>query len=213
MVSRRLVTLVGDRRAESCEGAVRRISPTHPMSTSASRWMGFLAAAALVSACGAAGQYGHSRSYVALSSERDWEGRAQDSVHDEVRRMPDLYQGRTLSGGGDRGGGGARGRALAAGDAAAHAPGPSPLRRRVRVELSGDGEPARRRAFHGACSSARRIRPGSTGVQPNSLVRVYGTLRTGEYDVNGGPVLRAEYYRHWPRGEYVTTGSAGSWRC
>jgi hypothetical protein len=40
-----------------------------------------------------------------------------------------------------------------------------------------------------------------------SLVRVYARV-TNEYDERGGPVFRAEYYRHWPRGTYVTTDSA-----
>jgi hypothetical protein len=53
---------------------------------------------------------------------------------------------------------------------------------------------------------------GENQVQPNSLLRVFGTVAVGEYDAQGGPVLRVQYYRHWPRGEYVTTASAGAWR-
>lgn len=54
-----------------------------------------------------------------------------------------------------------------------------------------------------------RLRPGSdtegtNRVQRESLIRIYG-YPTGEYDVNGGPFLGVEYYRHWPRGQYVDT--------
>ncbi len=37
-------------------------------------------------------------------------------------------------------------------------------------------------------------------------------LVQGEYDDQGGPVLQAQYYRHWPRGEYVTTANVGALR-
>ena len=44
-----------------------------------------------------------------------------------------------------------------------------------------------------------------------SLVRVYGTA-TGETDADDGPVLQAQWYRHWPAHYYVTTAAAGSMR-
>jgi hypothetical protein len=53
---------------------------------------------------------------------------------------------------------------------------------------------------------------GENRVQTGSLLRVYGTLVPGEYDAQGGPVLRAQHYRHWPRGQYVTTAAAANWR-
>jgi hypothetical protein len=53
---------------------------------------------------------------------------------------------------------------------------------------------------------------GENRIQVGSLVHVYGRLVPGEYDANGGPVLRAEFYRHWPRGQYVTTAARGAWR-
>lgn len=49
-------------------------------------------------------------------------------------------------------------------------------------------------------------------MQANSLLRVFGTVVPGEYDAEGGPVIRAAYYRHWPRGQYVTTNAAGAMR-
>ncbi len=53
---------------------------------------------------------------------------------------------------------------------------------------------------------------GENRLQALSLVRVYGTVLQGEYNREGGPILRAQYYRHWPRGQFVTSASAGGMR-
>ncbi len=45
---------------------------------------------------------------------------------------------------------------------------------------------------------------GVDRVWMGSLLRVFGAP-SGEFDAEGGPVLAAHYYRHWPRGAYVTT--------
>jgi hypothetical protein len=46
---------------------------------------------------------------------------------------------------------------------------------------------------------------GEHSVGPRSLVRVIGTV-TDEVDQSDGePVLKAKFYRHWPRDFYVTT--------
>jgi hypothetical protein len=53
---------------------------------------------------------------------------------------------------------------------------------------------------------------GRLSVRPGSLVRAVGSLG-GETDASdGGAVLRAEYYRHWPRGEYVTNADSDHMR-
>lgn len=54
-----------------------------------------------------------------------------------------------------------------------------------------------------------RLQPGSDSegtnrVQRESLLRIYGRV-TGDYDENGGPFLSVQYYRHWPRGQWVDT--------
>lgn len=46
---------------------------------------------------------------------------------------------------------------------------------------------------------------GQKGVAPGSLVRVIGVLEPEVSAVDGLPVVKAEYYRHWPRNYYVTT--------
>jgi hypothetical protein len=49
---------------------------------------------------------------------------------------------------------------------------------------------------------------GEHSLGPGSLVRVVGRFGQ-ELDPNDGqPVMRAEYYRHWPRNYYVTRASA-----
>lgn len=48
---------------------------------------------------------------------------------------------------------------------------------------------------------------GKFSVQIGSLVRVVGHLSNDAAE-DGNPVVRAEYYRHWPRGEYVTTADS-----
>jgi len=49
---------------------------------------------------------------------------------------------------------------------------------------------------------------GQDSVGLGSLLRIAGTV-TQDLDPNDGtPVLRASYYRHWPRGSYVTTKAA-----
>lgn len=48
---------------------------------------------------------------------------------------------------------------------------------------------------------------GDKSLNRGSLVRVVGKL-TGDADADdGAPVLKASYYRHWPRNYFVTTAS------
>lgn len=48
---------------------------------------------------------------------------------------------------------------------------------------------------------------GKFSVQIGSLLRVVGHL-TDDAAPDGDAVVRADYYRHWPRGEYVTTADS-----
>jgi hypothetical protein len=61
-----------------------------------------------------------------------------------------------------------------------------------------------------------RLRPedltdGPERLWTGSLVKVYGHVREAG-DADSGPIVHAEWYRHWPHGTYVTTGAAGSMR-
>lgn len=48
----------------------------------------------------------------------------------------------------------------------------------------------------------RGHRSGRDRIGPGSLLKVYGRVQD-EFDDRGGPVLKAEYYRHFPTGTYV----------
>jgi hypothetical protein len=48
---------------------------------------------------------------------------------------------------------------------------------------------------------------GSESVATLSLLRVVGTLNEEPSAQDGLPVIRAKYYRHWPRNYYVTTAA------
>ena len=67
----------------------------------------------------------------------------------------------------------------------------------------------------GPFSAILALRPeeeaGSDRLWVGSLVKVYGQP-TGDFDADGGPVLRATWHRHWPHGTYVTTAARGSMR-
>jgi hypothetical protein len=52
---------------------------------------------------------------------------------------------------------------------------------------------------------------GRDRVWVGSLFKVYGTP-TGEYDDEGGPLLKMAYLRHFPRGTYVTTAQRAGMR-
>lgn len=52
---------------------------------------------------------------------------------------------------------------------------------------------------------------GKDRVWIGSLLKVYGTP-TGEFDDEGGPVVKPLYYRHFPRGTYVTTAQRAAMR-
>jgi hypothetical protein len=61
----------------------------------------------------------------------------------------------------------------------------------------------------GPFSVRLRLRPGGDAegvnrVQRESLLKIYGRP-SGDYDSTGGPILSVDYYRHWPRGQYLDT--------
>lgn len=51
---------------------------------------------------------------------------------------------------------------------------------------------------------------GEHSVGIGSLVRVVGTVTSDIDPTDGTPIIRVDYYRHWPRGFYVTTKAAGA---
>jgi hypothetical protein len=173
-----------------------------------------VAALGLTLGCGGAGRFGYSRSYIPLGDERTWIERAQtDAVYDEVRRMPEQYQGRTLAFFGVVRTVGAveRGVVRVTLEIRTHQERhlcEDETDRSCRVTVSArDGGP-----FTALVTLRDDDLDGENRVQVFSLLRVFGTLVPGAYDDQGGPVVRAEFYRHWPRGEYVTTDAASQMR-
>ena len=165
------------------------------------------------SGCASGGRYGYARTYVALDDESPWVTRAEEPVYDELRRTPEPYRGRVVSFFGmvrsvGRGESGAWRLALQVRTHQERHLCEEESESTCRVTVSArDG---------GAFTAVVNLRPddvdGENRLQTNSMVRVFGTVVPGEYDPDGGPVIQVQYYRHWPRGQYVTTASAESMR-
>jgi hypothetical protein len=163
----------------------------------------------LAGGCAASGRYGYARTYVALDDEATWAARSQEPVYDDVRRAPEPFRGQVLS-------------FFGVVRSVGHAEGGvTRLALQVRTHqerhlCEEDSESTCRVTVSardgGAFTAVVTLRPedmdGENRLQTNSLVRVFGTVTPGEYDPDGGPVVQVQYYRHWPRGQYVTTASA-----
>jgi hypothetical protein len=181
------------------------------------RWLStaVTALSILLPACGGAGRYGYAQTYVALGDEESWVARANnEAVYDEVRRMPESYRAQTLSFFG-----------VVTGVEGAHGSTPARVSIQIRTHQARhlcDDETDRSCRVTvsardgGPLTAVVSLRPddaaGENRVQVFSLLRVFGSLVPGEYDAAGGPVIRADFYRHWPRGEYVTTDAASAMR-
>lgn len=166
---------------------------------------------ALVVGCGGGGQYGYAREYEPLSEEEPYFEAEQRVTYEDVRRDPADYRSSQIGWFG------------------------------VVTDLDTSGDRARIHLSHrihqdrhlcadeydsscrvtiseregGPFTAVVDLRPedlaGQDRLWVGSLVKVYGAP-TGDFDDQGGPVIDAEWYRHWPRGKYVTTGAAASMR-
>ncbi len=171
----------------------------------------FLPLVVLLAACGGAGPYGYAREYEPLGDEEEWAEREQRIPYEDVRRDPADHVSSTVGWFGVVTG------VDASGD-------------RARVAMSFRTHQARHLCEDERDSSCRvtvsdrssgpftavvALRPedqsGQDRVWQGSLLKVYGSPN-GEFDDQGGPVVEAQWYRHWPRGNYVTTGAAASMR-
>jgi hypothetical protein len=163
-------------------------------------------------ACAGANPYSYSREYVPADDEDTYYERAHEVSYEEVRRNPQAYQSELLGWFG--------------------------VVTSIQKLPSGEAKLALDMRFHQPrhlCSdqfesscrvtvSERKGGPFSTTVvlpadqrsgfgdvdnlNNGSLVKLYGSP-TGEFDDRGGPVIKAQWYRYWPHGRYVTnTGIA-----
>jgi hypothetical protein len=173
--------------------------------------VGSALAGLLLAACGA-GQYGYDREYVPLSDEESYMERVTDVSYEDVRRDPADYSSTTLgwfavvtSVERDAGN-----RTLIHGTHRIHQ-----TRHLCSDETSGSCRVTVSDRESGPFTAVVDIHPedreGESRLWAGSLVKIYGSP-TGEFDTEGGPIVEADFYRHWPRGTYVTTGAAGSMR-
>ncbi len=165
----------------------------------------------LATACGGSGQYGFAREYEPLGDEEDFIDAEQPIGYEDVHRDPAAYRQSRLGWFG------------------------------VVTEVNTDGAVTRvamtfrthqeRHLCSDELSSSCRVtvseraggpftalvdireedQSGQDRLGPGSLLKVYGAA-TGEFDDEGGPIVQATWYRHWPRGTYVTTAAAGNMR-
>lgn len=164
---------------------------------------------ALAGGCYDAGPYGYDRVYVPLSAEDDLLRRAQQPNYFEVRSDPATHEGHVIAWFG----------VVEGLDPQTPGDGVTVVKLSQRIHqdrhLCSDLERESCRVTvsersEGSFSARIHVRPEDRGgrnrLQLGSLVRIYGTV-TGDYDPDGGPILEARVYRHWPRGQYVTTGA------
>lgn len=168
-----------------------------------------LLSALLLTACSSGGVYGFSPQYIPTGPEEDALESVTEVGYEDVRRDPNGYAQTSISWFGivtsvDTASGVVEMtyRTLAPRNICSDATDAS-----CRVTVS---------ARAGGPFTARvQLRPedvrGEDRVWNNSLLRVVGRP-TQEFDERGGPILETTYYRHWPRGAYVTTAARSSMR-
>lgn len=174
----------------------------------------FAPALLLLTACGGAGQYGFAREYVPLDAEEPYIEETTEISYEEVRRDPADFSEATVAWFGVV--------TAVAVDPSGSAPALVSMtfrthqaRHLCRDETRGSCRVTVSERAGGPFSALVEIRPddrdGETRLWNGSLLKVYG-VPTGDFDDEGGPILRARWYRHWPRGYFVTTGAAGAMR-
>ena len=166
----------------------------------------------LCSACGG-NPYGYAPEYEPLSDEEPYSERGLALSYEEVRRDPASQQSRTLAWfgmvegvkpvvGGDQ--------VMVTMQLVFHQPRhlcTDQFDSSCRVTISEkEGGP-----WSALLTPKAEHRAGKDRINAGSLLKVYGRVGT-EYDERGGPIVTAEYYRHWPHGTYVNTRRAGNMR-
>jgi hypothetical protein len=174
------------------------------------RWL-CLAACALAG-CGGSGPYGFSRTYDPLIGEKKHLERAQELPYEQVKATPYEYRATEIAW-------------FGVVSALSELPD-----KRTQARLAFHVHQARhlcRDEYEDSCRvtvsesspgdfSARLLLPesqnsGKERVWVGSLLKVYGKP-TGDFDEQGDPVIEVTYFRHWPRGYYVTTAQRAAMR-
>ncbi len=169
----------------------------------------FLGAAlcAAIGACHSAGPYGHSPVYAPAGDEEGVVAKATEYDPVMAQRMPEKWKGKSVSVFGV-----VQKRAEGSGGAAMVKLSVRTLEPRnvcdssdddtCRVTVS-DREYA---VLHVLLTLGAEDDIGEHSVGAGSMVRVVGTLGD-DVGEDGSPVMRASWYRHWPRGFYVTSAA------
>ena len=163
----------------------------------------------LAAACGGP-QYGYARQYEPLSDEEELFEKAEAASYEVLRRDPEAYRQRLIGWFG-----------VVTGVQTDPSGGTSRVMMQLRFHqerhlCSDQFESSCRVTVSekegGPFTALLTLRPedkeGQDRVYQGSLLKVYGTS-TGEFDEQGGPLISVRYYRHWPRGKYVTTALTG----
>lgn len=167
----------------------------------------------LVIGCSSAGPYGHSRTYTPLDAETEALKNATEYDPVMATRSPEKWKGKNLSLFGvvvrrDSGDAGSAYLRLSVRTLEPRNLCEFEAEDSCRVTVS-DREHA---VVHAQVKLSAEDDLGRYSVGVGSLVRVVGQL-TDDYDTEDGtPVLRTSYYRHWPRGDYVTTAARDNMR-
>ena len=162
----------------------------------------------VLGACHSPGKYGHSRVYSPLSAEEDALAKTKEYDPVMVQRKPEDFKGKSLNFFGvvlsrSEGAGGTARLKLSVRTLAKRNLCETKDEDSCRVTVS-DREHA---VAHALVKLSEEDDIGKRSVGVGSLVRVVGQIGD-EVDPNdGAPVLRASYYRHWPRNFYVTTAA------
>jgi hypothetical protein len=162
----------------------------------------------LLTACSSAGPYGHSQIYSPLDEEESAAQGAADFDPVMAKRSPEKWKGKTVS---------------LFGVVVARTPGTggnAEVKLSVRTLEprnlcdSSDEDTCRvtvsdreHAVVHALLHLATEDDIGEHSLGPQSLVRIVGTLSDAVDPADGEPILLAKYYRHWPRGFYVTTAA------
>ncbi len=172
-----------------------------------------LAGALLLAACHSAGQYGHARSYVPLSDEATAAESAKNYDPIMVQRMPSQWKGKPVSVFGV-----VKSRVDGDGGAASLTLSVRTLEPRNLCETE-DEDSCRVTVSdheHAVVHALVKLRSGDDigrySVGPGSLLRVIGVIGDDVDPNDGTPVIRARYYRHWPRDFYLTTAARSEFR-
>jgi len=167
----------------------------------------------LLGACGGAGPYGHAVNYVPLGDEEKAAKGAMDYDPVMAQRQPEQWRGKpvalfgVVTARGSMGGGAyltlSVRRLEPRNLCESHA---DEATCRVTVSDADFGVVHVNVALHGEDDV------GEHSVGGGSLVRVIGTFGEDTDPNDGAPILRATYYRHWPRYFYVTKAAASQMR-